>query len=183
MGNPGSGRYTAYVGPALLNKRYAMLNTLFNARSPKGDIYENAGVNDNVTAAANVVKYAGKFFTGNVKGNDMFSLGVDLNFGDAPTLADVKAGAIGGPVNSFVPNLSSPGASAGDVTNIVPIASTAIAPIDLNSRYLASPTIQSFATDGGGNTGVGTVSPNSTSDGIGKSSIGSVITIGSYLKK
>lgn len=183
MGNPGSGRYTAYVGPALLNKRYAMLNTLFNSRSPKGNIYENAGVNNNGTAAENVVTHAGVFFTGIVKGNDMFPLNVDLNFGNAPNLADVKAGAIGGPVNSFVPNLSSPGASPGDTTNIVPIASTEIAPIDLNSRYLAAPTIQSFMSDGGGNTGVGTVSPNNTSSGIGKSSIGSVITIGSYLKK
>jgi len=183
MANPGSGRYTTYVGPSSLNKRYAMLNTLFNARSSQGDIYENAGVNSNDIAAANVAKYAGDFFAGVVKGNDMFPLGVDLNFGNAPNLEDVKAGKIGGPVNSFVPNLSSPGASGGEATNIVPIASTEIKPIDLNSRYLASPTIQSFMTDGGGNTGVGTVSPAATSSDIGKSSIGHVITIGSYLKK
>jgi hypothetical protein len=173
MSGPGSGRYTTYVPTA--SPRNEMLSKLFNAKSPKGDIYGKAYETNNAAAAASAVTRAidndkGMLPADNTQAGDlsMFPNGVKFNFSDAPNVANVKwdspkfspSGVVtnfGGPANAYVPDISSPG--AGKTQGIDKDVDPKITTADIKPDYTP------------GSPGTGTTSPSTTSPLIGASSL------------
>jgi len=168
MSGPGKGRYTTFVAKA--SPRNSLLWRLFNKKAPNdaGVFYGGQEPSSNDTAAAaavatatsNVVNGVGGLIPKNgVQAGDagMFPSGVNLRFGDAPDLTDVKWNQAGDPANSYVPDTSSPG--PGRTQGIVKDVNPGISTADLKPNYVeASP-------------GTGTVSPSSTSESIGGGSL------------
>ena len=169
MSGPGSGRYTVYVPPA--SPKNEMLSKLFNAKSPKGDIYGKAYQTSVKDAAAAVVKTATDKDKGllpedgNTAGDiNMFPNGVNINFSDAPNLSEVEWKSAGGPANSYVPDLSSPG--AGRTQGLDKDVNPNITAADLKPDYVP------------GAPGTGTSSPNTTSPVLGTSPLGKALKMG-----
>ena len=186
MSGPGTGRYTTYVPVA--SSRNKLLRDLFNGRAPNGAgvFYGKLDQTDNIDAAKEVVKASSASVVSGVGGlipsdglqagdPGMFPTGVDLTFGNAPNLSDVKWDSAkfsfngsttdaGGPANSFVPDISSPG--PGKTQGIDKDANPNLAAADLKPNYVP------------GAPGTGTTSPDATSKEIGSSPIGKSLTMG-----
>lgn len=174
MSGPGSGRYTTYVPTA--SSKNELLSKLFNAKSPTGDVYGKAYQTDlaaaaNVAVAAATDKTKGMLPIGGLQTGDinMFPNGVKLNYGEAPNVGDVKwdsakfspSGVVtnsGGPANSYVPDISSPG--AGRTEGVQKDVNPNVSAKDIKPDYVA------------GAPGTGTTSPNATSPTIGTSTLG-----------
>ncbi len=178
MSGPGKGRYTTYVDKA--SSRNSLLWKLFNKKAPDdaGVFYGGQEPSNNVTAAAAVTARAIAPVTNGVggvipsNGNQagdpgMFPNGVDLSFGNAPNVADVKWVNPGDPANSFVPDISSPG--PGRTSGIDKDEDPKIGVKDIKSAY---------DTEKPPALGEGTVSPSATSPKIGSSPIGKDLTQG-----
>lgn len=106
---PGTKKYTVYAPPKSDNN--ILLNRLFKSdhpvlKSPTQDL-----VGDEDTVWKNTIKIAQetmqvKHQTGDMR---MFPQGVDMTFGKAPKLSDVKWEKAGGPANPYIPDITSPG--------------------------------------------------------------------------
>jgi hypothetical protein len=170
MSGPGKGRYTTYVGKA--SARNTLLWKLFNKKAPNdaGVFYGGQEPSDNNAAAAAVTAVAtapvnGEGVGGLIPSNGqqvgdvgMFPTGVDLTYGKAPNLSDVKWNVAGDPANPYAPDISSPG--PGRTQGIDKDVNPGLSVGDLKPNYVpAAP-------------GTGTVSPSTTSGNIGGGSIG-----------
>ena len=185
MGTPGSGRYTNFTftsSDTAVKTRYTRLATLFNNRSAGmsqlyGIDYEK--VTNNGEAAANVAQAFRKFISQGVGDPQMFPKGVSMIFADSPDIDfNIKFEKIGDPSNAYVPNLASPGPDQ-KVNPVVPVA---VKTTDLKPDLNVQSPVQSFNVSVGGNTGVGTANPATTVRSVGLSSVGTNLTLGSYIK-
>lgn len=181
MSGPGKGRYTTYVDKA--SSRNSLLWKLFNKKAPNdaGVFYGGQEPSDNSAAAAAVAARATANVSNGVGGLNpangqqagdpgMFPNGVDLTYSGAPNINDVKWDSAktnfsglpttnnGGPANAFVPDVSSPG--PGKTLGLDKDTNPNISVADLKPNYVPG------APD------TGTVSPSSTSSGLGASPIG-----------
>ncbi len=183
MSAPGKGRYTTYIPAATTTNagsRYSLLWKLFNQkadalRSGIASFYGESSnpQTDNAKAAEASVKRAKDNQTGMLpesgiqKGDlGMFPSGVDLSYGNAPNLTDVKWTKAGDPANAYVPDVTSPGpGNPGEVR---------VDGIDKNSNPEISPQdIKSSYTPGA--EGSGTRSPDKES---GNTVLGDSLTLG-----
>ena len=157
MSGLGKGRYTTYVGESTKHK---LLWKLFNTRAENGKFYGDDKEPTQKEAAKAVLERAlggdglnpplNKHQLGDPS---MFPNGVDLSFGDAPDLLDVKWMKAGDPANPFVPDISSPGPNKTEGTDKA--NDPLILATDIKANY-SVPTL-----------GQGTVSPSVTSTDIG----------------
>ena len=191
MSGPGSGRYTNYVPPA--SARNKLLSDLFNARAENeaGNIYGAVYQTDATAAATEAVKRAianvnatgagGIFPESGLQAGDpqMFPTGVDLIFTgklsqiqppDTAEGKDVTWQKAGDPANSFVPDVSSPGAGPPGVTRVDPM--------DKDKNPGLSVKDMKGETYIPGAPGTGTTSPTVTSPLIGKSPIAKTLELG-----
>jgi len=187
MSGPGKGRYTTYVGKA--SPRNTLLWKLFNKKAPNdaGVFYGGQEPSDNTAAAAAAVSRATANVTNGIGGltpsngqqagdPQMFPNGVDLTYSSAPNLADVKWDSAktnfsglpttnsGGPANSYVPDISSPG--PGKTSGVEKDTNPNISASEIKPNYVP------------GAPETGTVSPNTTSSGLGTTPIGKDLTPG-----
>jgi len=178
MSGPGKGRYTTYVDKA--SSRNSLLWKLFNKKAPNdaGVFYGGQEPSDNFAAAAAVTARAVAPVSNGVGGvipsnglqaadPGMFPNGVDLSFGNAPDLKDVKWSKAGDPANSFVPDVSSPGPGR-----------TLGTEKDENPNIGIKDIKPAYDTQNPPAVGEGTVSPSATSQSIGTSPIGKDLTQG-----
>lgn len=191
MSKPGGGRYSVYVtaGGAMhglggTTAKYERLYSLFNGRAASSGHtpYDIAGEKDNSKAAELVAKQASAIMLKGVGDTGMFPTGVDMKFGGSPDLSklpDSTLKAVGGPSNPWLPNLASPGPGV-----VSPVDPLPVDPAGLTTDpYGPTAPAQVFAgSSTGGNAGVSTVMPSSTSPVIGTTSIGKNLTLGSYIK-
>ena len=176
MSGPGKGRYTTYVPVA--SARNTLLRKLFNNKAPNGAgvLYGDPEQTDNAKAAEAAVARATAKVAGGVGGitpedglqagdAGMFPTGVDLSWGNAPNLADVKWKNAGDPANAYVPDVSSPG--PGKTQGVEKDADPGLTVTDFKGETYIP-----------GAPGTGTASPNSTSTVVGTSPIGKDLTKG-----
>lgn len=186
MSNPGSGRYTNYIPIPPKNdpggaaaKRYKRLAELFNGKAgDAGVIYGDAYQTDPVAAAAAAVAMAtatggkGLFPSNGIQAGDatMFPKDVNLGFGGAPNLEEAAPWKAGGPMNPYVPDVSSPGPGKTEGTD--KDDKIEIKPEELKPGYVV-----------GNNNG--TVSPSTSSPTLGAPPIGVALKMGEsqYSKK
>lgn len=165
MPGPGSGRYTTHVPSDTASRsRFTSRRDRYNARSvtasgPAGDFYGITDTNlTNATVAASLLTVAqSKLKPGIQTGDlDMFNNGVDMNYTGttSPTGFGPPEGSNdevgwrkpGDPVNNFVPDPRSPGASGTDAVNVSPVTTApadAITPEVVKPNYVTtSPNIQ-----------------------------------------
>ena len=194
MSGPGSGRYTNFTftsDKADVKEKYNRLATHYNNRSEgKSQLYgiDYQKITDNNAAAKLVVSEFNKLISAGKGDPQMFpAQPVKMNFGDSPLISkNDKFGRIGDPSNAYVPNLASPGPAAG----VTPVEPVAVSVNSINFQDLplpdngpgASQSPQVFSTSTGGSTGYGIISPDATAGKIGITSVGSDLTLGSYIK-
>ena len=170
MSGPGKGRYTTYVPTS--STRNTLLWKLFNKKAPNdaGVFYGGQEPSNNVAAAAAAVARATADVTNGVGGltpangqqvgdAGMFPNGVDLSFGNAPNLSDVKWRNAGDPANSFAPDVSSPG--PGKTSGLDKSENP-----ELSIKDFKGETYVPGAPD------TGTTSPSTTSEKLGTAPIG-----------
>lgn len=175
MAGPGQGRYTKYL-PENTGKSQR-LNSLFNSKATNSMGVFYGSVDASNTDAAKVASTnALKFLKAGVGDPSMFPTGVDMTYGAAPNITDVKWKNAGDPANPWVPDLSSPGPSGGESVNVDPKSKDkdpGLSAADVKPDYVPG-TPQSF----GNTSGTGTVSPSATSTVLGTTSIGADLTPG-----
>ena len=175
MSGPGTGRYTTYV--PIASPRNKLLSDLFNSKASNdaGAFYGKVDETDNSKAASAAVATATSKVVNGVGGvvpsdgmqvgdSAMFPMGVDLTFGNAPVVTDVKWKNPGDPANPYVPDLSSPG--PGKTSPLDKNSDPKLGIADLKPNYIPG------APD------TGTVSPSTTSPVLGAPPIAKPLVMG-----
>jgi len=182
MSNPGSGRYTNYT-PANTNiskdsvarytKSYERFNKFsiaaggdFFGNTPSSKDSEKKLVSDSVSALA--------VGMGDMS---MFPAGVKLNFSNAVDLAATKTSRPGDPSNPYMPDISSPGASANGTVNLFPKATVVVISAIGASGYKPNYIIpNTLLTQNSVN--LGTQSPSTTSSALGAMPVNVALVMG-----
>lgn len=166
MPGPGSGRYTNYT-PANTGidsnsvDKYLKRQSLFNAKA--------ANKRGEVAIQAKIVADAASAFEAGKGDLQMFPLGVNMSYGDAPLLGDAQVNRPGDPANPYVPDLSSPGALDGKI-NVSPLEKDGQGSISATGEDGVKPNyiLPTTAVDQSSDS-LGTQSPSLTSPLIGTS--------------
>jgi len=130
----------------------------------------------NTVAAQSISATATTYLKAGIGDPSMFPTGVDMSYGAAPDLADVKWKNAGDPANAYVPDLSSPGPTGGDSVNVDPKTKDKdpeISAADVKPTY-----VPGTAPNYGVTEGSGTAVPSATSVTLGSKSVGSDMTMG-----
>jgi hypothetical protein len=176
MSGPGTGRYTTFVPVA--SSRNKLLRDLFNGKASNqaGAFYGKVDETSNDAAAKAAVDTATAKVVGGVGGlipsdgkqaadPGMFPTGVDLSFGAAPNLNDVKWTSAGGPAVPYAPDVSSPGPGKTSPLDKADDPKLTVADFKGDTYIPGAP-------------GTGTTSPSKTSTDLGTSPIGKSLVMG-----
>jgi len=171
MSGPGKGRYTTYVANSA---KTPLLSKLYNSRAAAGIgvIYGGADEKDNSKAAASVVKTASELLSAGVGDPSYFPNGVNMSYQgtsavSVPDQTRLSWKSPGDAVGGYVPDVTSPGATADGSVNVDPTTKTN--PVSLDDM------LSVHKEQGIPGQTVGTTTPASTSKSV---TIGSDLEMG-----
>lgn len=130
----GTGKYTVYAPPA--SDKNTLLNRLFNSKDAVQKPLTQDLVGKEEEARKSIVELAKSLLQPAHQVGDLrtFPEGVDLNFGGAPKIEDVKWVNPGDPANAYAPDPSSPG--PGKTAGTDKATDPQLKPSDLKPNYV-----------------------------------------------